>query len=375
MRLARRLSAFRRLLFPAWCFAAAIALTVIVFSLLSAPRKLAFSPTPEATRHPAQSSGIANYARDEVDTFYTYPEWYIVWSYQSKADFQARHLPSGYSYFGDIGQFWQAYSRMYAFTRRSYPFATGDHIMLAVIGSSLTVEYTLKGIYEKTLGHFGEWTSGYHMVDEDRYAAKVAQDYAAFVHIRPFYEFSFAHALRGLWSTPFRTSHWPRTLERRAWLSLDYAVEAVYCEAIELATHATYGTEDVNTAAWIILPDQHAIGDLTSLDSIRIARAVAPSEAVVEIPRYQPFTQQTRKLLSMGTRFRQIAGNELILISAIAPSQWAAPPNTVQLLLTQPILTNPTEERAVLLARVTDLHEIVPALERQGLRVEHLYDY
>src|ERR1035441_937095 len=81
--------------------------TVVVFSLCSRPIRLLFSPTAEATRHPRQAEDVANYARDEVDTFYTYPEWYIVWSYQAKADFQQTHLPSGYSYFGDIAQFWQ----------------------------------------------------------------------------------------------------------------------------------------------------------------------------------------------------------------------------------------------------------------------------
>jgi hypothetical protein len=136
-------------------------------------------------------------ARSEVDTFYTYPEWYIVWSYQSKADFQSNHLPSSYSYFGDIGQFWQAYCCVYAATRAIYPFPTGDHIMLAVIGSSFTLEYALKGLYEETVGRLSEGQAIISQWLRMTYAAQVAESYAAFVHIRPFYEFSFAHALRG----------------------------------------------------------------------------------------------------------------------------------------------------------------------------------
>ena len=186
------------------------------FSFCSHSFELLFPPTPAAERHSVQATEIPNYTRDEVDTFYTYPEWYIVWSYQAKADFQHTHLPSGYSYFGDIGQFWQAYSRMYGATRRVYPFATGDHIMLAVIGSSFSIEYALKGAYEDTVGRVSEWTSRHQMVAEDEYAAKVAEDYAAFVHFRPFYEFSFAQAFRVLWTgTPFRKTHLVGTLERR----------------------------------------------------------------------------------------------------------------------------------------------------------------
>ena len=232
-------------------------IAVVFFREHCAPIRLLFSPTPSAAHNPAQAAGVANYSRPEVDTFYTYPEWYIVWSYQSKADFQQGHLPSGYSYFGDIGQFWQAYCRMYSATRAVYPFPIGDHVMLAVIGSSFSVEYALKGLYEKTIGRLSEWTSRHEPVAEDFYAAQVAENYAAFVHIRPFYEFSFAHALHGLWSeTPFRTTHLLRTLERRAWLTLDYSVEALYCQLIELGTHATYGFEDTTTKAWVDLPPE-----------------------------------------------------------------------------------------------------------------------
>ena len=244
----------------------------VTFSLCSRPIELLFRPTPESIRHSAETTGISNYLRDEVDTFYTYPEWYIVWSYQSKADFQQAFLPSGYSYFGDIGQFWQACSCMYAATRRVYPFALGDHIMLVVIGSSFSVEYALKGAYEDTVGRLSEWTSGHQMVAEDEYAAKV-EDYAAFVHIRPFYEFSFAKALHGLWTdTPFRKTHLVRAFERRFWLSLDYTVESLYCELIELATHATYGYEDVNTAAWIQSPEAGRAEMLASVKSIKLVR-------------------------------------------------------------------------------------------------------
>jgi len=68
---------------------------VIVFTFHCRRRQPLFSPTPEALQHPDQAAGIPHYSRPEVDTFYTYPEWYIVWSYQSKADYQRNHLPSG----------------------------------------------------------------------------------------------------------------------------------------------------------------------------------------------------------------------------------------------------------------------------------------
>ena len=363
----------------AWTAAFGVLAVIVVaalFKVLCYPTVLFFNPTPETHRNPPQAAGIPNYARPEVDTFYTYPEWYIVWSYQSKADFQATGLPSGYSYFGDIAQFWRAYGAVYAATRAVYPSPTGDHIMLAVIGSSFTVEYALKGLYEETLGRLSEWTSHHQLVEEDRYAAKVAQDYATFVHIRPFYEFSFAHALRGLWvDTPLRTTHLTRTLERRIWLTLDYAVESIYCEIIELGTHATYGFEDTTTKAWVDLTPE-ARSTIASTDShVKIIRDLGNNQAVIEIPRYQEFTASAQSLIQSGVHFHQIAANELIVISAIASTQWTNDARTRQLLLTQPLLTNPGKTRVVLLCRVPDLHTIVPQLKAEGLEIEHLYDY
>lgn len=349
---------------------------IVIFLMCSRPIALLFQPTPESIRHSSATAGIPNYLRDEVDTFYTFPEWYIVWSYQAKADFQRASLPSGYSYFGDIGQFWQAYSRMYAATRRVYPFATGDHIMLAVIGSSFSVEYALKGAYEKTIGRLSEWTSGHQMVPEDEYAAHVAADYAAFVHIRPFYEFSFAKALHGLWSeTPFGTTHLLRTLERRFWLSLDYGIESLYCELIELATHATYGYEDVSTAAWVKFAEPDKSRLMGSVKSMKVARELGPTEAVVEIPRYQEFTTDLAMLVDGGVRVSQIAGNELIVVSVISPSGSITRDSNVQLLLHQPILTSGGSTRLVLLVRVSELNEVLHSLESRGLKLEHLYDY
>lgn len=138
-----------RLLWAVGVFAMLFLAAAVVFLRCSRPVKLLFSPTAEATRHPMQADGVANYARDEVDTFYTFPEWYIVWSYQAKADFQQTHLPSGYSYFGDIGRFWQAYSRMYAATRRVYPFPVGDHIMLVDL---LQIQKTAPGFHDNSFG-------------------------------------------------------------------------------------------------------------------------------------------------------------------------------------------------------------------------------
>ena len=43
---------------------------------------------PQPADRKAATADIKDYSRPEDDTLLSYPEWYIVWSYQEKADFQ-----------------------------------------------------------------------------------------------------------------------------------------------------------------------------------------------------------------------------------------------------------------------------------------------
>ena len=353
---------------------AVFAVCVTVFIVRCKPEHLNVAEVSASQRTPDEAAGVKDYHRDEVDTFYTYPEWYIVWSYQAKADFQQHHLPSGFTYGGDIAQFWQAYCRMYAFTRHAYPFATGDHIMLAVIGSSFTLEYAIKGAYEKTLGRLSELTAHGEMVEEDRYAAGIAEHYAAFVHIRPFYEYSFRKALTGLWRTvPIRSTHRMRSLERRVWLSLDYGIEAAYCEIIELGTHASYGYEDTATAVWITF-DPAQRDAIALVPHVRIATELHPGDAVVELPRYAEFTPRMLQLLAAGAQIRQIAGNHIISLTVLTPTGWQNTSPGTQTLIVQAIPSQPQVTRTLIVTPVSQLPALITALPHDST-LEHLYDF
>ncbi len=147
-------------------------------------------------------------------------------------------------------------------------------------------------------------------------------------------------------------------------------MEAAYCQLIELGTHATYGYEDTTTSAWIEFP----VEKTADLPALKFVRELGPGEAVVELTRYQAFTPEALKLLEAGVRFHQIAGNQLVVFSAIAPANWTNTSPNLQLLLAQPLLTDRAKARAVLLCPVSAL-QLLPLLENQGLRIEHIYDY
>jgi len=315
----------------------------VAFALHCSTQRGNFQPSPPSTN----GKVIAGYARPEDDTFLTYAEWYIVWSYQEKARWQEAHLPSGFPYFQAIGQYWSGYCCSYSVVRGRYPFNFGDHLMLVVIGTSFTIEYALKGAYETTLGRLSEWIGGNQATDEDRLAARVAEEYGAFVADRPFYEFSFSSALRRLWvDTSLWGPHLTRKWERKAWLSLDYGVEAVYCGLIELASHGVYGVEDDFTYALI------------------------DNGAIVRMPRYRKFTDAAVRMLAGEARFVEIAGNRQVMVTAIVPADWSYSLPTGEMLFSSPLLTDRLSKRVVLRVPVADLGQLTGAM-----RVEHIYDY
>jgi hypothetical protein len=336
------------------------------FVMHCSPMETGLVPSPPSSA----GKNIPGYSRPEDDAFLEWAEWYIVWSYQEKARWQQTHLPSGFPYFGAIGQYWSGYCSSWRVVRGKYPFNFADHLMLAVIGSSFTVEYGLKGAYEKTVGRLWEAFVGGAMTDEDRYAASVAANYGAFVADRPFYEFSFASALQGLWTrTSLIGPHWLRKLERKAWLSLDYGIEALYCELITLASHAVYGVEDDVT--WVIVSDAGPNSRaLAGIPNVKTVRAASPDTVMVRMPRYQRFTDAATVALGRGILFREIAGNTQIVVSAVVSATWSGDLKAGEVLFSSPILTNRALKRIAIRVPVSELQSVTAALP-----IEHIYDY
>lgn len=330
-------------------------------------------PIPQPQARKIITSKIPGYARPEDDTYLSYPEWYIVWSYQEKADFQQKHLPSGFPYFHAVSQYWGSYFCISRLIRGKYPMNFGEQIMLVVIGTSFSAEYILKGAYEETVGRLSEWTSSGHAVDEDIYAYKVAREYADFVHMRPFYEFRFVHNVKGLWTqTPLFGPQWTRKWERKAFLTTDYTVEGFYCWIIEQATHATYGHEPADTHAWIANANAGMFQQATEVKELK---DLGGGSFIVDIPRYQEFTSVASNLTNRGAQFVDIAGNSQIIVSALAPSQWHYQGSSGSQVFSSSILTRPGSERVVINCNVELLGRLIGELRAGGATVEHVYDY
>jgi hypothetical protein len=336
----------------------------LLFALHCSDVRGGFQPSPPTTL----GRNIPGYARPEDDTFLTYAEWYIVWSYLEKAAWQEAHLPSGFPYFGAIRQYWSGYCCSYGVVRGRYAFNFGDHLMLVVIGTSFTVEYGIKGIYENSVGRLTEWLAGEEPVEEDRYAARVARNYGVFVEDRPFYEFPFFSAFRALWKeTSLWGPHVFRKWERKAWLSLDYGIEAVYCGLIRLASHAVYGIEEDVTYALIENAPEIL---LASVPFVQRVNSPGPGSFIVQMPRYQKFTDAAGQLLRRQARFVEIAGNSQIMVTAVVPRDWNFQLPAGELLFSSEVLTDPQSKRVALRVPVAHLGAIA-----DKLAIEHIYDY
>ena len=353
-----------------------MALFTAVFFLKCAFAKPAVGPLPQALKTAETVSADPGENRRPLENaYYYYPEWYIVWSYEERAQYLPKNPPSGFPYFASIRQYWKSYCFICGLTQSRHQFNFGDHLSSFVLGGSLALEYSIRGTYEQTIGRLSEWTSSHELVEEDAYAARVAREYADFVYIRPFFEFHFAHALKGLWKeTPLWGRHPVRKWERKFFLSVDYGLEAIYAGILEKLSHLTYGVESAETYTWIENAPDTVFQEFPHIKKVK---DIKPRSYLVSIPRYQEFTETAIKLSRQDVHFAQIAGNDEIMLTIIAPGDWKydLPDGESSFLFSENVLTQPGVKRIALECPVRSLHLVLNDLAARGIKIEHLYDY
>jgi hypothetical protein len=308
---------------------------------------------PEADRRPL------------ARTYLTYPEWHIVY----EAEDYARHLaagrpPSAFPFGAEIGGFWTSYCTVNRLTRGT-PAAGDAKVTIYTIGISYTVELAVKAAYERTIGRFFEWASGWTGAD-DRYAARVQQRYGVFMHETPWYRFPFGAALSGAWRTSeprLHARHW----ERRVALLSEYGVKALYAKAIDAATGATVGRDEL-TLRFVARAPAAAIRAIDP--RLKPVGTLRGGLTVVAAPRYQQFNDLLAKLAAARVPLVEIAGNRTIFVTLLLPAGAAAPQDAV---LDLPV--GDGRRRIGLSVPVAQLGGVYATAGRLGGAVEHVYDY
>ena len=320
----------------------------------------------------AEATGdVPSYRRQASATFLTLPAWYVVYTADEYATFVTSHAPSRFPYFGAIRQYWRYYAGSCGGTKRIYPFDARAHAILALTGLAFTLDNTVKGVYENTVGVVTEGIGFYH-TEEDVFARKTAGQYAEFVRTAPWYDFPFGERLEALWKdTPMWGLDIVRKWERRFTLSAEYALMATYAEIVRLGAHSSRRPEDLAIHAWIDNAPERIFGD----HRIRKIKMTGERSYVVALPRNEAFTPLVTELVTEGVRFRDIAGNDEILLTVVAPSALDLRLEVGEILLKEPLLTNPAAARIAVKTPVKSLGTVVADLKRSGLSIERLYDY
>jgi hypothetical protein len=305
--------------------------------------------------------------RPEARTWLTYPEWHIVYS----ADSFGRHLaasrpPSGYRYGSDIKGFWSSYCGLNRATIGSSD--AGDaKVIIYTIGISYTVELAVKAIYENTIGRLVEWIGGWRSAD-DRYAASVQLHYGAFMHETPWYRFPFGTALYQLWQTREADHHF-RHWERRLALSAEYGVKAGYAKLIDKASGAALG-RDETSLRFVARATKEQIAAVDP--RLKPVQALPGGLIVVEAPRYAQFTALLGKLAASPVELVEIAGNDDIFVTSLAPK---AHVTGAPVLLAMPLGERPGWHREGVSVKVPQLLPLMRRIGAAGGIVEHVYDY
>jgi hypothetical protein len=335
---------------------------------------------------PEPVSAPAEQRRTPDQTFLTFPEWYLVHSPAEYAAYLGRGgAPSAFPLFAHIGQFWQGY-RAIGRELAPYPFNGGYHLMVMVIGTSTTVEYGLKGLYENTVGRLAEaTTTGDTPVPEERFAAAYAQAYVDFIRVDPWYLFDFGAQLKTLWAdgpthTPSGGPNLLRRWERRFALTSELLAKEGYARLIKLGTQSIYDAPKPVTSVVLSAAPANGASGFAACSGGPQAKAPAPvaGGVLTTLPRYEAFTTCSRWVAAQGIAFSEVAGNRgEIVVSLLLPEGWVNAGGRSRTLFTQPILTRPGTQRVVLAAPVDQLSALLRQVEAQqgAAAIEHVYDY
>jgi hypothetical protein len=350
-----------------------IALAVIVplayIESSCAPGTVATTAAPASAALPAIDD--KGYRRKLDNTFFTFPEWYIVYSFEDFGRFLDRSRESHFNYLGHILGFWRSFCTI----NRAVPAMesrTEVKMMIYIIGVSYSIEYAIKGIYENTIGRVFEWIRGDKPTPQDDYARSVLQDYAAFLYTVPWYKYPFREKLDGLFALSAPTPSKLRTWERDFALGSEYFVKIGYAWLIQKGLDAG-GDDEPRDIMFVVgtLPPEV----LAAEPRIKPIRALSPQWQLVQTPRYKDFTEILLGLLDRGISLGEIAGNREIMTTVIAPKASALDVKDATELFSLDLDAKPGFRRAGLKAKIDRLVDINRELKAQGASIEHFYDY
>jgi hypothetical protein len=308
------------------------------------------------------------YRRAEGDSYLTYPEWNIVQAYADLAGVTREASESRYNYARAIATFWSSMCSATATARKIGPVTPDQRITDYIIGASFSLEMAVQGLYERTIGALTAWLRGEKKTPEDEFNQRFLEDYAAFLQQTPWYQYPFKEELIRFWrETPWSSASPVRSIERRFALSAEYGLKGLY--AVAIGALASYSPADLTIMSVIRQSNDATVKD------VAIIRELGGGMLLVRTPRYEAFTNILRAWAKNGTSVVEIAGNDRILTTVIAPRRSAIDAPGSTRIFAIPIQSKPGWERIGFDTEVPMITAQIIAVERQGAVFEHAYDY
>ncbi len=307
--------------------------------------------------------------RPADQTFLTYPEWYLVFSPEEQANYFKTNTATRFPYMAHTLQIWQSYKIVNDQIKDNFVFNGGYHFMIWVIGTSASVEYSIKAWYETLIGRLTD--TGFNKTEEDTFNAVYTQDYVTFIKDHPWYEFDFKSRLKTLWSLDFFGPNFFRKIERKYILTSELLVKTVYGKLIGLGTKGIYDEALPMTAVVIdSLPAENL--------NIEIKKKYEDGSALLYLPRYDRFNPAVHDLAEKGCSFKEIAGNNsaiLVTFLVYGHPKFSFP--NAKIVFTQPLASDQEITRIAVTTPVKELHHLLRLTRaaKSLIITEHVFDY
>jgi FAD/FMN-containing dehydrogenase len=323
-----------------------------------------------ADRIEKKRDSIKGYYRDEAQSFLTVPEWYLVFNPKEYADFlEAGNNPSDFPFYASIDEYWTLYDRSMKLVSEAYPENEEYNTMLNVIGVSITMEYTAKMLYENTIGRVFSWFSNGTLSDDERVIIDAQRAYSDFIYDKAWYEFRFMPWVKKVWTTSNTSeSNWFRKIERKMFFTAEFTFKAMYAELIGWGARASY--EEPVTEIYLVV---------STPDSLQHSPAVSVihedgENKLVSITRWGVFTKSIMQIADKKIDIHEIGGNDEIVVSLLVDHQ-KKNISGGELLYESRVVTDSNRGRLVYLVEVDKLLSFVQEAKRNGVEVEHIFDY
>lgn len=320
-----------------------------------------------------RKEGIKGYYRSEEQTVLTVPEWYLVFNPKEYADYlDSGENPSAFPFYASIDEYWKLYDRSLMLVSEAYPHNEEYITMLDVIGVSVTLEYTIKIIYENTIGRLFAWFHNGTNSTEENVIVQAQRAYSDFIYHTAWYEFKFLPWIKEVWKADNQEdSNWLRKVERKVLFTFEFLFKAGYAQLIEWAAQASY--EAPVTDIYMLVSTDRAfepVGD------IKLMQEDTLGNKIVSVPRWGPFTTNIIELAKQhDIDIKEIGGNDEILVSILTPTSYSLNLDGVQHLYQSSVVTNDSVSRQVCLMPVSKLLPFIRQVVADGNEVEHVFDY